>query len=188
MAFLFFDGDGAGDGGDDNKPSYEELVRQLAAEKANSAKLKAASDKQSADISKYKNQIKDLMTEEQRKAAEKKESEEIAAQELEDLKKELGLMKAVAKYRALDMDETLATEIAQAEIDGDTDKVTECFEKHIKAVKANEYQKFLDGRDAPHSGRGDDKNTVAEEYAKKAAASRGSIDTDILKNYMIGGR
>lgn len=189
---FFADGDSGDEGNtggsEDGKPSYEDLVKELAQEKANNARLKAASDKQSADISKYKNQIKDLMTEEQRKAAEKKEQEENTAQELDDLRKELGQMKAIAKYRALGMDEDLAKETAEAEINGDMDKVTECYQKHIKAVQANEYQKFLEGRNDPHSGRGDEKNSVAEDFAKQAAHARKNADTDILKNYMIGGR
>lgn len=186
---FFADGEeGNSEQGDGNNPSYEDLVRQLAEEKANSAKLKAASDKQSADISKYKNQIKDLMTEDQRKAAEKKEQEESTLQELENLRRELGQMKAIAKYRALGMDEALAKETAEAEIAGDMDKVAECYEKHINTVKANEYQRFLDGRDDPHSGRGNGSNNVAEDLARQAAKTRRSADTNILEQYTIGGK
>ena len=91
------------------------------------------------------------------------------------------------KFRKLGMDEELAQTAADAEVEGDMDKVAECYEKHVKAVEANAYQKFLDERKDPASGRGKggDDEDAASKLAKQAAGRRGTADSDVLKNYMI---
>lgn len=186
---FFAEGGSEGDGGDggDNKPSYEDLVKQIATQKAEYEKLKKANDANSSQVAAYKKQLREMMDDEQRKKAEQDEASEATAKELEDLRKEVGHMKAVEKYRKMGMDEELAEATATAEIDGDQDKVAECFEKHIKAVKANEYQRFLDERKDPNSGRGDGKDNTAEELAKKAGGRSKDVDTDVLNHYKIGG-
>lgn len=189
LQFFADDSGGNGDGANgDGKPSYEDLVKELAAQKAEYEKLKRMNDTNSSQAAEYKKQLRNLMDDEQRKEAERNDADAANKQELENLRKEVSQMKAVEKYRKMGMDEALALETATAEIEGDQDKVTACFEKHIKAVKASEYQRFLDERKEPSSGRGDQKNTAAEDYAKKAAGSRNAgANQEILNQYMIGG-
>lgn len=183
---FFADGGNEDEGGND-KPSYEDLVKQLASANANLEKLKTAKDNATSQAAEFKKQLRELMDDEQKKEAERKDAEESRNKELDDLRKAVGKMKAVEKYRRMGMDEALAEEAADAEVGGDQDKVTECLEKHIKAVKADAYQQFLDDRKDPNSGRGSGENTVAEDLAKKSAGSRGSADTNILNQYMVGG-
>lgn len=183
---FFADGgseDGAGDGGD-GKPSYEDLAKQLATVQSQLAKMTSAKDNATTQAAEFKKQLRELMDDKQREEADRKEADEASQKELNDLRAEVGKMKAVSKYRKMGMDDALAEETAEAEISGDNDKVTECFEKHIKAVKANEYQRFLDERKDPNAGRGkDDAPDTAVEFAKKAASRNQSADEDILSKY-----
>lgn len=185
---LQFFAEGGSEGGEDGKPSYEELVKDLAAQKAEYEKLKRANDANSAQVAEYKKQLRGLMDDKQRKEAERKDAEDERTQKIAELEKRLAERDAVDKFRSLGMDEDLAKEAAKYEAEGDADKVTECYRKHIEAVKADEYQRFLDGRKEPAGGRGDQKNTMAEDLAKAAAHASGSANTDILSHYTIGGR
>ena len=187
---FFADGGGEepGDDGGQARPSYEELAKELATQKAEYEKLKRMNDTNSSQAAEFKKQLRSLMDDEQRKEAERKDADEASAKELASLRKEVNQMKAIEKYRKMGMDEALALETATAEIEGDQDKVSECFSKHIKAVKASEYQRFLEERKEPNSGRGDGKITLAEDYAKKAASvRRGDADKDVISQYTIGG-
>lgn len=189
LNLQFFADGGSDDGeGSEGKPSYDDLVRQLASANASLEKLKNAKDSATSQAAEFKKQLRELMDDEQRKEAERKDAEESRNKELEDLRKAVGQMKAVEKYRKMGMDEALAEETATAEMDGDQDKVASCFEKHIKAVKASEYQRFLDERKDPNSGRGSGSDSTAEDLAKKAASARGNANSDILNQYKLGGR
>lgn len=181
-------GEGGNDSGTDNKPSYEELAKQLASAKADAERWKAASDKNSSQVAEYKKQLREYMSEEQRKEAERKDADEANAKELNDLRNEVAKIRAVEKFRKLGMSEELAQTAADAEVNGDSDKVAECYEKHVKAVEANAYQKFLDERKDPASGRGkggSDEEDTATKLAKQAADRRGTADGDIIKNYLL---
>lgn len=180
-------GEGGNDSGTDNKPSYEELAKQLASAKADAERWKAASDKNSSQVAEYKKQLREYMSEEQRKEAERKDADEANAKELNDLRTEVAKIRAVEKFRKLGMDEELAQTAADAEVNGDSDKVAECYEKHVKAVEANAYQKFLDERKDPASGRGkgSEEEDTATKLAKQAAGRRGTADDNILKNYLL---
>ena len=181
---FFAEGGGEGDnGGGDGKPSYEDLAKQLATVQAQLAKMTSAKDNATTQAAEFKKQLRELMDDKQREEADRKDADEANQKELNDLRAEVGKMKAVSKYRKMGMDEALAEETAEAEIAGDTDKVTECFEKHIKTVKANEYQRFLDDRKDPNAGRGKDDTDVAVEAAKQVAGRNKKPDTDILANY-----
>lgn len=181
----FFAEDG-GENGGDKKPSYEDLVKQLAAQKAEYEKLKRANDTNSAQVAEYKKQLRSFMDDKQREEAERQDAEDERTQKIADLEKRLAERDAIDKFRSLGMDDELAKEAAKYEAEGDTDKVTECFKKHIEAVKADEYQRFLDGRKEPAGGRGDQKNTMAEEYAKAAAHASGNANADIINQYTLG--
>lgn len=191
LNLQFFAEDGGngdeGNAGGDKKPTYEELAKQLAEAKADAEKWKASNDRNSSQVAEYKKQLRDYMSEEQRKEADRKEADEASAKELNELRAEVAKIRAVEKFRKLGMDEELAQTAADAEVDGDMDKVAECYEKHVKAVEANAYQKFLDERKDPASGRGkgSDDEDAATKLAKQAAGRRGTADSDVLKNYMI---
>ncbi len=181
---FFAEGGGEdGDNGGNGKPSYEDLAKQLASVQAQLAKMTSAKDNATAQAAEFKKQLRSLMDDKQREEADRKDADEASQKELNDLRAEVGKMKAVNKYRKMGMDEALAEETAEAEIAGDNDKVTECFEKHIKAVKANEYQRFLDERPDPNAGRGKDDTDAAVEAAKQVAGRNKKPDTDILANY-----
>ena len=182
---FFADGgsDDGADGGGDGRPSYEELAKQLATVQSQLAKMTSAKDNATTQAAEFKKQLRELMDDKQREEADRKDADEANQKELNSLRAEVGKMKAVSKYIKMGMDEQLAEETAAAEIEGDTDKVTACFEKHIKAVKANEYQRFLDERNDPHAGRGKDETDTAVEFAKKAASRNQTADDDILSKY-----
>lgn len=182
---LQFFAEGGGDGGNDGdgKPSYDDLAKQLATVQAQLAKMTSAKDNATTQAAEFKKQLRELMDDKQREEADRKDADEANQKELNDLRAEVNRMKAVNKYRKMGMDEALAAETAEAEISGDSDKVTECFEKHIKAVKANEYQRFLDERKDPNAGRGKDETDPAVEIAKKVGGRSHNADVDILNKY-----
>lgn len=192
---LFADGvtpdiiDGAEPGREPEQASYEELVAQLATERANSAKLKNLNDKFSKELAEQKRQLKARMTAEEQEAAAKKEQDEALHKEVNDLRSKLARISATKRYMQLGMDEALAEETAKAEIEGDMEQVTLNFKKHSENLTKAAYQKFLKERPEINAGNGDTKNSFANERARLAAKRFGSTaDSNILAHYGIGGK
>ena len=187
---LHAEGGGSVEGGEGgNQPTYEELVTQLATERAEHTRTKNQLNKASSEAAGLKRQLRDKMTAEEQEAEARKEQEEKRQKEFDDMKRELAVIRATKRYLQLGMDETLAEETATAEIEGDMEQVTLNYKKHSEALTKAAYQKFLKERPEINAGNGDTKNSFANERARLAAKRFGSTaDSNILAHYGIGGK
>ena len=115
-------------------------------------RLKKANDKSSAEAAEWKRKHNALLSEdEQKKAAE---AERIKALEDENatLKRDKTLASHKAKFIGLGYDEALATETAQAMIDGDTEKVFANQQKFLTAHDKAIQQGTMSGTPRPGAG------------------------------------
>lgn len=194
-------GGGAGDGetgaddisnGDGDIPSREELVAQLAAERARSAKLQNVADKASSEAANSKKQLREKMTADEIAKAEDKAEREALIAEVKQLRKESRDSKYSKRYMGIGMDEAAATEMAEltGEI-ADVDKFFSALDKFVKAAakKASEdyVQTLIKNGGSINAGSGDaDKESEAVRIAKESAARRANkgFNSEALKQWM----
>lgn len=80
-------------------------------------------DKTASELAAKKKELNDHLSEEEKKAREREESDKELRANYEKLLHETSVSKAAAKYLALGYDEKLAQDTAEAFVSGDTDKV-----------------------------------------------------------------
>lgn len=149
----------------DETPSVEELMTQLAKERAEKAKLKNSFDEASSEAAKYKRQLREKQTAKEIEDEEKqKEAEAYKAYvaELENYKKKA---EAKARFAVLGMSDELATKAAEAEIKGDQDEVTAIYKKHQDALLKQKEKEWLKSRPDINAGNGelDDKAALEKQ-------------------------
>lgn len=181
-----------GSGEEPGKPSYDDLVEELARARTEVKQVQATRDKykNSIDDLTRKNgeltkQVRERMTAEEQIDAAKKEAEEAREKELIEMRNKLTTIEATKRYMALEMDEKLAESTAKAETEGDKDTVHANIAKHIKAIKDAAYQQALKDRPDPKAGNGDadDKNASALAMAAAYAGRQNGVNMDILNQY-----
>lgn len=120
-------------------------------------------DKTASEVAEWKKKHNALLSEEERKEAERLEGQKKLEEELSLLRKDKGISDNKAKYLGLGYDEKLATETATALVNGDLEKVFENQAKqqdiHDKALKAQ----MLNHTPTPGAGAGNG----AVDYNKK---------------------
>ena len=154
-----------------NEPTIADLMKELAELKVDNRKLKKANDSLASENGGLRKQVNAKLTEEELRAQQKSEKEEEVARELAELRKEVALAKATKRYMSMNMEETLASKVAQAEIDGDMDLVTASIKSFLDAqtkateekVKAEIYAKMP----IPVSGNGDGQIDYEKIYQEK---------------------
>lgn len=183
-------GDG-GKGGDDPAAQLEQM-------KAEMARMKSALDKATHEASENKKamneaqkQLKAKMTQEEIDAANKKEAEEKAAKELEDLRKEVARAKSTKSVMSkLAVDEEAAGKIAEClsgceDVDNALLLIQKAWEAKEKALRI-EFGK-IPGPGAGGNGDEDAEEKAAIELAKKLGRNRADADksvTEGLKGYI----
>lgn len=138
-----------------NTPSVEELMAQLAAERAEKEKYKNASDKASSEAAKYKKELRSKQTAEEQEAEAKAEADKLRDEELENLRKELNHNKAVSAYKSIQNEKVVET-LIEAVSDNDHNAIAAIFENEKKAavnaaVKAAQAE-WLDSRPQANAG------------------------------------
>lgn len=83
-------------------PSVDELMAQLAAERAEKERYKTANDKLSKEAAETKRQLRAKQTAEEQEAEAQAEAQRLAEEEREMLRKENNRFKAMAAYKAFD--------------------------------------------------------------------------------------
>lgn len=177
----------------DNKPTYDELMEQLAQAQTQIAQANATSER-------YKNSINDLtkkngeltkqvrerMTADEQADIAKKEADEAKDARIKELEEKMAVIDNTSFWggASIGMDEALAKSTAEAEALGDKEKFRANIVKHIKAIKENAIQQALKDRPDISAGNGDaDKNAAAKEAAQAAAKRAGTANQDILNHY-----
>lgn len=115
-------------------PSVDELMAQLAAERAEKEKYKTANDKLSKEAADTKRQLRAKQTAEEQEAEAQAEAQRLADEERETLRKENNRFKAMAAYKYLD--EKTVDKLLEAVSDADHAALAAIIEAEVqKAVK-----------------------------------------------------
>lgn len=189
------DGSDGGSNGDQSgkAPTVEDLLAQLAQERATNAQNKAALDKALKEKGELTKNLRAKMSAEEQEAEAKKAADEAKDARIQELESKFRIMDYSKRYMGIGMDEKTAE--ALSELTGelsDADKFFSALDKFIKSkIKSageDAIQELIKKNPEIKSGTGDsDKNALAKEKAKEAAHRRSGADMDILKHYISGG-
>lgn len=150
---------------EENKPTVEELMAQLATERAEKQKLQNKYNQASTEAAESKKALRAKQTAEEREAEEKAEAQRLADEEKEAMRKELNHIKAVAAYKAIS-DENTVEGLIEAIAESDHVSVAAIIEnektKAVKEAKA-EWQKSIP---QPQFGTGEFASMTVEEAMK----------------------
>lgn len=127
-------------------------------------RLRNALTKSNSEAADYKKQLRDKMSDDERKAKEDAEKMEDLQSKYDALLKESNISKNKARFLALGYDEALATETAEAMAEGDTDKVFAAQKKHLDSVEKKVREDVL--KDTPKPTGGSGKGKSAEDILK----------------------
>lgn len=142
--------DGQKDGNAENTPSVEELLSQLAAEKAEKEKYKNASDKASSEAAKYKKELRSKQTAEEQAAEAQAEAEKLQNEKYENAINELNRMKAVSAYK--NVSDKAVEKLIDAVSDADHTAIAAIIESEVKAAVANAQTEWLKSRPPVNAG------------------------------------
>lgn len=109
-------------------------------------------DKVASELAEWKKKHNALLTEDQRKEAERLEAEAEIRAELETLRKENAITKSKAEFLSLGYDDALAGEAARALADGDMVKFNAAQRTFIENVRKAERAALLAGDPKPPAG------------------------------------
>ena len=174
--------------GKDPRMALEAQIEQL---KADMAKQKAALDAATKEAAGYKRDLRAKQTQEEIDAANKKEAEEKAAKELEELRKEVARAKSTKSVMSkLGVDEDAAGKIAECmagceDIENALLLVRQAWEAREKALRL-EFGK-IPGPGAGGSNEEDAEEKAALEIAKRFGKNRAEANksvTEGLKGYI----
>ena len=184
------DNSGVDDGGDDNAPTVEELMAQLAEERAKSAKLQNEKDTASSEAANFKKQLRAKMSANEQEEAAKAEAEAAKDAKIQELETKFRLMDYSKRFMGVGMDEASATELAglTGEI-AEPDKFFSALDKFVKATikKAGEdsVEALIKSNPSIKAGNGDGGGeSLAIRKAKELSRGNKVVNQDILKNYM----
>lgn len=169
--------------GANKEKTNEELIQELAQERAKNCHLKNLLDKVSSEAAHYKRTLSDYKEDEKKR--EKKE--EARRKEVDDLRLELDVQTYAKRFVAMGASEYQAEEIARQMLTGDMESFHENVKSLIADVEKREtdkaIQKFLSDRPEINAGNG---NTEIESGAIRRAkqyASHQAVDADALDQF-----
>ena len=185
---------GSGDGRDggsesQNTPSVEELLAQLAQERATNAQNKAALDKALKEKGELTKNLRAKMSAEEQEAEAKKAADEAKDARIQELESKFRVMDYSKRYMGIGMDEKTAETLS--EMTGeltDPDKFFSALGKFItasnKSAGENAVQDLIKKNPEIKAGSGDDtKTSLAEERAVSIGKRTAGANEDILKHY-----
>ena len=195
------DGGGAGDSGDggdngdghENTPTVDELLAQLAQERATNAQNKAALDKALKEKGELTKNLRAKMSAEEQEAEAKKAADEAKDARIQELESKFRMMDYSKRYMGIGMDEKTAETLSELTGElSDADKFFSALDKFmkskIKSAGEDAIQELIKKNPEIKSGTGDsEKNALAKEKAKEAAHRHTGANMDILKHYIPGG-
>ena len=126
----------------------------LLTKEAHAEAVKAAIDKATKEAADLKRQLKEKMTDDERKEAERAAAEADKDSRLAEAEKKLAVIESKAQFMALGYDEKLAADTAEALAAGDMAKVYANQKTYIENVRKAERAAVLAGDNEPPAGRG----------------------------------
>ena len=152
-------------------------------------RLKNALSKSNSEAAEYKKQLREKMTAEEAKAKEDTEKFEDLQNKYDALLKESTITKNKARLLGLGYDDALATEVAEAMANGDTEKVFAAQKKHLDSVEKKIREDVLKETPKPTGGTG--KSTLTkEQFSKMSTEERYKFSVDHPDEYkeLYGGK
>ena len=114
------------------------------------------------------------MSADELKAKEDAESREKLQKDYDELVKKVTVSENKAKLLALGYDDALATETAEAMVNGELDKVFANQKKHLTAVEKKVRSEILKDTPSPDGGNGE-KTITKEDFAKMTYSERAEV-------------
>lgn len=140
------------------EPTVEELMAELAKERAEKERFKNSLDKASSEAANYKKKLREKQTAEEQEAEAKREQEENFKNYVKGLENRIALSEATERYMGLGMSKEFASETAKLELEGDREAVTVNMNKHMEnMIKAKEAE-WLASRPPVNAGQDDGKD------------------------------
>ncbi len=131
-------------------------------------RLKNALSKSNSEAADYKKQLREKMSDDERKTKEDAERMDELQSKYDALLKESNISKNKARLLGLGYDDALATEVAEAMEEGDTEKVFAAQKKHLDSVEKKIREDVL--KDTPKPTGGNGKNTMTKEKLREMSA------------------
>lgn len=147
-------------------PTVEELMAQLASERAEKEKYKNASNKASSEAAKYKKELRSKQTAEEQEAEAKAEAEKLQAEKFESMSKELNHIKAVNAYQKTIGDEKSIDALIEAIADADHVAISNVIENEIQKRMKDAKAEWLKSRPPINAGGGEDASVTQEQFNK----------------------
>ena len=174
----------------ENIPSVDELMAELAKERAEKAKLKNSFDAASSELAATKKQLRTKMTAEEQEQEAKREAEEAKDARIQELESKFRIMDYSKRYMGIGMDEKTAESLS--ELTGqleDADKFFSALGKFIaasnKAAEENYMQELIKTNPDIKAGAGNtDKNAWVADMAKELAHQKTGANANILNHYL----
>ena len=132
-------------------PTVEELMAQLASERAEKEKYKNASDKASSEAAQYKKQLRSKQTAEEQEAEAKAEAERLQNEKYENAIKELNHMKAISAYK--NVSEKSIETLIEAVAEGDHSAIATIIDNEVKAAVTAAKAEWMKTRPAVNAGK-----------------------------------
>ena len=173
----------------ENTPSVDELMAELAKERAEKAKLKNSFDTASSELAATKKQLRTKMTAEEQIEEEKRLADEAKDARIQELESKFRTMDYSKRYMGIGMDEKTAESLSELTGElADADKFFSALGKFInasnKAAEENYRQELIKNNPDINAGSGGDtKNSLAEERAVSIGKRTAGANEDILKFY-----
>ena len=179
-----------GDSGENDAPTVEELMAQLAQERATNAQNKAALDRALKEKGELTKNLRKRMTAEETENEEKRLADEAKDAEIKELKEKFRTMDYSKRYMGIGMDEKTAESLSELTGDlPDVDKFFSALDKFVKAkIKTageNAVQELIKSNPDIKAGTGSaDKNAWVGDVAKELAHQKTGVNTSNLERYM----
>lgn len=145
----------------DNSPEEPEEPKKPAAKPGANYVPKALYDKLASEHAALKKQHRASMSEEDQREADRQAAQEEMQRELEDLRREKKLTGYKAAYLSMGYDEELASETAEAMVEGDTDTMFANLKKHSAALEKSLRAQIL--KETPRTPAGEDPDKKKEQ-------------------------
>lgn len=137
---------------ENSTPTVDELMAQLATERAEKEKNKLALDKALKEKGDITKQLRAKQTAEEQEAEAQKEAQRLADEERESMRKELNHIKAVNAYKAIS-DEKAVESLIDAVSDADHNAIAQIIANECKKAVAEAEAKWLKDRPRVQHGQ-----------------------------------
>lgn len=137
---------------ENSTPTIEELMTQLATERATNERNKVALDKALKEQGELKKSLRARQTAEEQEAEAKKEQEEQRNNYIAELETFKKTAEAKSRYALQGMSSELSEKAAEAEIAGDMDALADIYKQHTDMLLKQEREKLIKTSPEPQAG------------------------------------